>query len=100
MAKKSIQEREKKRQTLVFRFSKTRKNLIKKLKIQMKFEDFFAISEQIQKLPINSSKVRLRNRCWKTAKPRGYSKFFGLCRNALREFSHNCLLPGVTTASW
>jgi small subunit ribosomal protein S14 len=79
MAKKSMLEREKKRKKLVVKYS---------------------ISKKLQQLPKNSSPNRLRNRCWKTGRPRGYFRFFGLCRNALRELAHDCLLPGITKSSW
>ena len=63
-------------------------------------EQIFALNEKLQKLPRNSSSIRIRNRCWKTGRPRGYYRHFGLCRNVVREFAHDCLLPGVTKASW
>ncbi|MFS8823539.1 30S ribosomal protein S14, partial [Synechococcus sp. W60.2] len=47
-----------------------------------------------------SSPTRLRNRCWKTGRPRGYFRDFGLCRNSLREMAHRGLLPGVVKSSW
>jgi small subunit ribosomal protein S14 len=74
--------------------------LLNQLKNTISLEEIFHLNEKIQKLPRNSSVIRLRNRCWKTGKPRGYSRFFGLCRNALRELAHDCFLPGVTKASW
>lgn len=64
------------------------------------FEERLISHTKLQKLPRNSSSTRLRNRCWKTGRPRGYFRFFGLCRNAVRELGHDCLLPGVTKASW
>lgn len=116
MAKSSMLERERKRKRLSEQYSSKRKILLltfKKLRIQRSspqevlngtklnsLETLFEINEKIQKLPKNSSPQRKRNRCWKTGRPRGYSKFFGLCRNALRDLAHNCLLPGVTKASW
>jgi small subunit ribosomal protein S14 len=63
-------------------------------------EETFSLNEKLQKLPRNSSRIRLRNRCWKTGRPRGYFRFFGLCRNALRELANDCFLPGITKASW
>ncbi len=93
-------EREVKRNKLVKKYSEKRKNLVNKLKEENSLEEIFAINEKLQKLPRNSSPVRLRNRCWKTGKPRGYSRFFGLCRNAIRELAHDCFLPGVTKSSW
>lgn len=100
MAKKSMLQRELKRQNLVKKYLEKRKLLLKELKSATSLEQIFVLNEKLQKLPKNSSPIRLRNRCWKTGKPRGYSRFFGLCRNALRELALDCFLPGVTKASW
>jgi small subunit ribosomal protein S14 len=100
MAKKSMLEREKKRIKLVKKYSEKRTLILNELKTITSLEEIFEINEKIQKLPRNSSRIRLRNRCWKTGRPRGYFRFFGLCRNALRELAHDCFLPGVTKASW
>ena len=100
MAKKSMLERESKRKKLVNKYSELRKNILNQLKTADSLEEKFALNEKIQKLPRNSSSIRLRNRCWKTGRPRGYFRFFGLCRNAIRELAHDCFLPGVTKASW
>lgn len=56
--------------------------------------------DALQKLPKNSSKVRVRNRCQLTGRPRGYMAQFGLCRNQFRELALNGLIPGVKKASW
>ncbi len=93
-------EREKKRIKLVKKYSERRKALLNELKRVNSLDIIFELNEKIQKLPRNSSRVRLRNRCWKTGRPRGYFRFFGLCRNALRELAHDCFLPGVTKSSW
>jgi small subunit ribosomal protein S14 len=100
MAKKSMIERELKRKRLVKKYSKKRKELVLKLKKSSSTEEYFELSAKIQKLPKNSSRIRLRNRCWKTGRSHGYFRFFGLCRNVLREMAHQCLLPGVTKSSW
>ena len=100
MAKKNMLEREVKRKKLVKKYSEKRKTLLNELKKENSLEKIFEINEKLQKLPRNSSPLRLRNRCWKTGKPRGYSRFFGLCRNAIRELAHDCFLPGVTKSSW
>jgi len=100
MAKKSMLERELKRKKLVLRYSKKREEILNQLKKVDSLEDIFALNEKIQKLPRNSSSIRVRNRCWKTGRPRGYYRYFGICRNVVREFAHDCLLPGVTKASW
>lgn len=93
-------EREKKRKKLVIKYSEKRAIFLKELKQVKSLEEIFKINEKIQKLPRNSSRIRLRNRCWKTGRPRGYFRFFGLCRNALRELANDCFLPGITKASW
>lgn len=100
MAKKSMLERETKRKKLTARFAKKREIILQALKKANSLEEIFELNEKIQKLPRNSSRIRIKNRCWKTGRPRGYSRFFGLCRNAVRELAHDCLLPGVTKASW
>jgi small subunit ribosomal protein S14 len=100
MAKKSMLEREKKRIKLVKKYSEKRNLILNELKNTNSLEQIFEVNEKLQKLPRNSSRIRLRNRCWKTGRPRGYFRFFGLCRNALRELAHDCFLPGVTKASW
>jgi len=93
-------ERELKRKKLVTKYSKKRTILLNELKKTTSLEEIFELNEKIQKLPRNSSNIRIRNRCWKTGRPRGYFRYFGLCRNAIRELSHECILPGVTKASW
>jgi small subunit ribosomal protein S14 len=100
MAKKSMLEREYKRKRLVKRYLEKRTNLLKELKNANSLELIFELNKKLQKLPRNSAPTRVRNRCWKTGRPRGYFRYFGLCRNAVREMSHNGLLPGITQASW
>lgn len=100
MAKKSMLERERKRKKLTARFEKKREIILDALKTANSLEKIFELNEKIQKLPRNSSRIRIKNRCWKTGRPRGYFRFFGLCRNAIRELAHDCLLPGITKASW
>jgi len=100
MAKKSMLARELKRTKLVKKYSEKRNLLLIQLKKVNSLEEKFIINEKIQKLPRNSSKIRLRNRCWKTGRPRGYFRFFGLCRNVVREMANDCFLPGVTKSSW
>jgi small subunit ribosomal protein S14 len=100
MAKKSMLEREKKRKKLTAQFEKKREFILQERKKAKTLEDIFLWNEKLQKLPRNSAKIRIRNRCWKTGRPRGYFRFFGLCRNSVREFAHDCFLPGVIKASW
>ena len=100
MAKKSMIEREKKRIKLNNKYSIKRTNLLREYNSTRDFNLKLEIHAKIQRLPRNSAKIRIRNRCWKTGRPRGYYRDFGLSRHVLREMSHNCLLPGVTKSSW
>ena len=93
-------QRELKRKKLVARFSKKRADLLLQLKTLNSLDDIFSINEKIQKLPRNSASTRVRNRCWKTGRCRGFYRDFGLSRHVIREMAHQCLLPGVTKASW
>jgi small subunit ribosomal protein S14 len=100
MAKKSMIEREKKRIKLHKKYALKRSNLLKKYQNEGSFKLKLEIHSNLQKLPRNSAKTRIRNRCWKTGRPRGFFRDFGLSRNVLREMAHQCLLPGVTKSSW
>lgn len=100
MAKKNMIEREKKRQSLVIKYDKKRKNIKDSIKTSKSFQEKFKMYLKLQSLPRNSFPCRLRNRCWLTGRSRGYYRDFGLSRHVLREMAHNCLLPGVTKSSW
>ena len=93
-------EREKKRIKLNNKYTLKRNNLLKQYQETENFKLRLEIHSKIQKLPRNSSKIRIRNRCWKTGRPRGFYRDFGVSRHVLREMAHNCLLPGVTKSSW
>lgn len=93
-------EREKKRIKLNNKYKTKRENLLKQYQTTEDFNLKLEIHSKIQKLPRNSAKIRIRNRCWKTGRPRGYYRDFGISRHVLREMAHQCLLPGVTKSSW
>ena len=93
-------EREKKRIKLNNKYELKRQTLLKKYNTTEDFSLKLDIHSKIQKLPRNSAKIRIRNRCWKTGRPRGYYRDFGVSRHVLREMAHQCLLPGVTKSSW
>ncbi len=56
--------------------------------------------EALDKLPKNSSAVRMRNRCKLSGRPRGYIRQFGVSRNFFREMALDGKIPGVTKSSW
>lgn len=89
MAKESMKARERKRQKMVAQYAERRAAL-------KAAGDW----EGLQKLPKNSSKVRLHNRCELTGRPRGYMRQFGISRVTFREMALNGLIPGITKASW
>ncbi|MFN3360117.1 MAG: 30S ribosomal protein S14 [Pseudanabaenaceae cyanobacterium] len=101
MAKKSMIEREKKRQKLVEKYAAKREALKERMMTEeLTQSELLDIHRQLQRLPRNSSPTRLRNRCRLTGRPRAYYRDFGLCRNMLREMAHQGLLPGVVKSSW
>lgn len=101
MAKKSMIAREKKREALIAKYAERRAAL--KLRIndpKASRDEKFAAVQELQKLPRDSSPVRLRNRCSITGRPRGYYRKFGLGRNKLREAAMNGEVPGLVKSSW
>jgi len=101
MAKKSMLNREAKREKLVAKYAKLRTEL--KATIQnpkTSDEDRWAATLKLQSLPRDASPSRLRNRCGLTGRPHGYFRKFGLARNKLREAVMRGDVPGVVKASW
>ena len=101
MAKKSMIARDVKRAKTVARFAAKRAELKAIMASSSASEEEKAQArEQFQKLPRDSSPVRLRNRCALTGRPRGVFKKFGLARGKLREIALRGEIPGVIKASW
>ena len=89
MAKTSVKARQRKREAMVAKFAAKREEL-------KKSGDLKALDE----LPKNSSKVRLKNRCQLTGRPKGYVRYFGISRVGLRDMALNGKIPGLKKASW
>lgn len=89
MAKESMKARERKRERLVEVYAEKRAAL-------KAAGDY----EALQKLPKNSSAVRLHNRCKLTGRPKGYMRQFGISRVKFREMASAGLIPGIKKASW
>jgi len=101
MAKVSMIEREDKRKILAKKHSNSYKNLkAKVMNKSLTLEERFEAQMELSKLPRNSSKVRQRNRCKVTGRPRGYYRKFQLSRISLRELAAFGLIPGVKKSSW
>ena len=100
MAKRSLTEREAKRQKLYKKHKETRENIKEEIKHTSNFNKQLSLQKKLQKLPRDSSIIRQRKRCWLTGRSKGYYRIFGLSRHVLREMAHECLLPGIKKASW
>ena len=101
MAKKCMIEKEGKRKRLDKKFAKRRAALKATIKakdtdMDKRFEAVMALA----KLPRNSAKVRQRNRCELTGRPRAVYRKFKLCRIKLRELGNNGQIPGLVKSSW
>ncbi len=101
MAKKSAIEKNKRRERMVKRWAEKRAQLAALAKDRsLPQEDRFAARLKLAKMPRNSSKVRLRNRCEITGRPRGYYRKFRMSRIALRELGSTAQIPGILKSSW
>jgi small subunit ribosomal protein S14 len=89
MAKESVKARQRKRVKMVAKYAEKRAEL-------KAAGDYKALDE----LPRNSSKVRLKNRCQLTGRPRGYIRYFGLSRVMFRDMALAGKIPGIRKASW
>ena len=89
MARLSVKVRELKRQQLVARYAAKRAELKAK-----------GNYEALDRLPKNSSPVRLHNRCSVTGRPKGYMRKFGISRIIFRQWALEGKIPGITKASW
>lgn len=89
MARKALIAREEKRRKLVEKYAD--------LRAQLKKEGRW---DELDKLPKNSSKVRLHNRCKLTGRPKGYMRRFGINRVTFRQMALDGKIPGITKASW
>jgi small subunit ribosomal protein S14 len=89
MAKESMKAREVKRAALVAKYAEKRARL-----------KAAGDSIGLQKLPKNSAKIRLHNRCKLTGRPKGYMRQFGISRINFREMASQGLIPGIKKASW
>ena len=101
MAKVCMIERDKKRKRMVKRDAEKRaalKAVIRDRSISP--EERFQASLKLDEMPKNGSKIRMRNRCALSGRPRGYYRKFNLSRIALRDLASRGELPGVVKSSW
>ena len=101
MAKTSAIQRNLKRIRLANKFSKKRENLKKIIKNKkLPLEERFNAQLKLAKIPRNSAKVRIRNRCEITGRPHGVYRKLRISRIALRDLASKGRIPGMTKSSW
>jgi small subunit ribosomal protein S14 len=101
MAKKSTVNRNEMVKRLVKQYAAKREALKKVANDQnLPLEERFAARLKLAALPRNSSKVRIRNRCVLTGRPRGYYRKLKMSRIALRDLSSAGQIPGMVKSSW
>ncbi|MCH9634170.1 MAG: 30S ribosomal protein S14 [Chlamydiae bacterium] len=101
MAKKSMVQKQIKREAIVKKFWERRQTLKKTISDPNTDHDTrLEAIDKLNKMPKDSSCIRLRNRCQLTGRPRGYLRKFKLSRICFREMANTGLIPGVVKASW
>ena len=101
MAKKSAIQKNLKRMKMVNRFEKKRMKL-KKIIMDKKLslEERFKAQQKLSKLPRNSAKIRVMNRCQITGRPHGVYRKLKISRIALRQLGLEGKIPGMVKSSW
>ena len=101
MAKTSAVQRNLKRIKLAKKFEKKRRALKKSINNKkIDLAERFAAQLKLNKLPKNSSKIRIRNRCEITGRPHGVYRKLKISRIALREMASSGKIPGIIKSSW
>lgn len=100
MSKKSLIQRNLTRKILVKKYFLKRQAIKVKIKQSSSLKEQFFLNIELQKLPLNSLPVRIKNRCAFSGRPKGFLRDFGISRHFFREMAHNGLLPGIFKASW
>lgn len=101
MAKTSVVNRDKKRRKMVSQNAAKRFEIKKKIYNKaISIEERYQYGLQLARMPKDGSKVRVRNRCSISGRPRGVYAKFMLSRSMLRDLASNGLIPGIIKSSW
>lgn len=101
MSKKSVVQRNIKREMMSCMLGEKRRALASKLKDEsLSMAERFSLQAKLSKMPRDSSKIRVRNRCLITGRPRGYYRKFKMSRIVLRQLGSVGQIPGLTKSSW
>ena len=101
MAKTSAVQKNLKRIKLVKKYAKKRaalKIIIKNRNLEL--SERFEAQLKLNKLPNNSAKIRIRNRCEISGRPHGVYRKLKISRIALRDMASAGKIPGITKSSW
>ena len=101
MAKTSAIQRNLKRIRMTKKFENRRKKLKKIIRNKkLPLNERFAAQLKLSKLPRNSARIRIRNRCEITGRPHGVYRKLRMSRIALRQMASSGKIPGMTKSSW
>ena len=101
MAKTSSTVKNEKRRALVKQYAAKRAELKAATKNQdLPMDERFAAQLKLAELPRNSAKVRIRNRCEVSGRPRGFYRKLKMSRIALRQLGNLGMIPGLVKSSW
>lgn len=101
MAKVGVINRNERRKRLVANKAEVRAELKAKIiNESLSWDERMSARDALNKLPKDSSSIRVRNRCSITGRGRGNYRKFKICRNVFREMASYGQLPGVTKSSW
>ena len=101
MARKSSIEKNKNREKLVNMHAAKRMRLKAMIRDkELSIEERFNAGLKLSEMPRNGAKIRLRNRCQVTGRPRGYYRKFKMSRIALRDLGSTGQVPGLVKSSW
>ena len=100
MAKLALINKQKRREKLVAKYEKKREAIKEKMSVNATPEERKNAMIKLSKLPRNANPTRLRNRCSVTGRSRGFSRWFGMCRQQVRTMASEGKLPGVRKSSW
>ena len=101
MSKLCMKERDRKRKNMNTK-ARARRAKLKEVVMnrELSMDERFAAQMKLSQMPRNSARIRQRNRCELTGRPRGFYRKFKLCRNKLRELGSFGMIPGLIKASW
>ena len=100
MAKLALINKQEKRKKLVAKHAAKRAAVKEKMSRNATPEERMDAMKKLAKMPRNANPTRLHNRCSITGRARGFSRFFGLCRQQVRTQASEGKLPGVRKSSW